>query len=449
MNPNSAPSQPASAGTFGMASLVRWACSPLGIFLVALAARVAWVLTLPNHLIWIDEKQFAEIARHITAGDGYVSSSYRANPVISAYLATFFHLFGESVLYPRLGQAVIGALSCLLVQRLGKVIDGDTVGAIAALLLAVYPGHIYLSGVFYVDCIAIFLTAAWLLTTYRTMESPWQLRTAAAAGFLFGLLALTRPTFLAVAPVAVSFFFLLPNVRLASALRAAAAFTIVCTVTIMPWAIRNHHAYGRVIVVSSGFWDTLWKGNNELADGGPNDRFLGWTFKPWQDRLAKLPEPRRSEIAAKYEQVDRRFREVRPHVADAVLARDEVLRPVVIALIAEDPARFLRLFARKIVTLFNAFTPTGDANIHSVSPLTIGVALYFYPLLVLAIVGVLLTAREWRRYAPLVLLIVAWAGVHGVLTSCTRFRLPIDPFLFLLAATAIVRLLGLRERPSS
>jgi hypothetical protein len=254
---------------------------------------------------------------------------------------------------------------------------------------------------------------------------------------------------LAIAPVAILFFFLLPNVRLASALRAAAVFTIACTVTIMPWTIRNHHAYGRVIIVSSGFWDTLWKGNNELADGGPNDRFLGWTFKPWQDRLAKLPEPRRSEIAAKYEQVDRRFREVRSHVADAMLARDEVLKPVVTGLIAEDPARFLRLFARKIATLFNAFTPTGDANIHSVSPLTIGVALYFYPLFVLAIVGVLLTAREWRRYAPLVLLIVAWAGVHGILTSCTRFRLPIDPFLFLLAATAIVRLLGLRERRSS
>jgi 4-amino-4-deoxy-L-arabinose transferase-like glycosyltransferase len=419
------------------------------IFLVALTARVVWVLTLPNELIWIDEKQFAEIARHIVAGDGYVSSSYRANPVIPAYLATFFHFFGESVLYPRLGQAVIGALSCLLIQRLGKLIAGDAVGAIAALLVALYPGHIYLSGVFYVDCIAIFLAAAWLIATYRTMEAPRPIGAAVAAGLLFGVLALTRPTFLAIAPVAASFFFLLPGARFGSALRAAAVFTIVCTVTIMPWTIRNHRAYGRVVVVSSGFWDTLWKGNNELADGGSYDRFLGWTYKPWRDRLAAVPEPRRSEISAKYDEVDRRYREVRPHVADAMLAHDEVLKPVVTELIAEDPARFMRLFARKIVTLFNAFTPTGDSNVHSVSPLTIGVAFYFYPLLALAIVGVLVTAREWRRYAPLVLLVVAWSGVHGILTSCTRFRLPIDPFLFLLAATAIVSLLDSRQRRSA
>lgn len=441
--------RPDYAGANAMSALVRRAGSPLGVFFIALAARVAWVLTLPNELIWIDEKQFAEIARHIAAGDGYVSSSYRANPVVPAYLATFFSLFGESVLYPRLGQAVIGALSCLLVRRLGRVIAGEAVGVIAALLMALYPGHIYLSGVFYVDCIAILLAAAWLLATYATMSAPRPLPAAATAGLLFGLLVLTRPTFLAIAPVAASFFFLLPNARFASALRTAAAFTIVCAVTIAPWTLRNHQSYGRVVVVSSGFWDTLWKGNNELADGGPGDRFLGWTFKPWLDRLAKLPEPRRSEIASKYEQVDRRFREVRPHVADAMLARDDVLKPIVTDLIAEDPGRFLRLFARKIVTLFNAFTPTGDANIHSVSPLTIGVAVYFYPLLALAIVGVILTAREWRRYAPLVLLIVAWAGVHGILTSCTRFRLPIDPFLFLLAATAIVRLLSLRERRAS
>ena len=45
----------------------------------------------------------------------------------------------------------------------------------------------------------------------------------------------------------------------------------------------------------------------------------------------------------------------------------------------------------------------------------------------------------------LVLLVLAWAGLHGILTSCTRFRLPIDPILFLLAATAIVRILGPRR----
>jgi len=219
----------------------------------------------------------------------------------------------------------------------------------------------------------------------------------------------------------------------------------VCVLTIAPWTYRNYHSYGRVVVVSSGFWDTLWKGNNELADGGPDDRFLGFDAKIWHDRLAELPDEERNAIVAKYEDVKRRVREVRPQYPDSMLAHDDVLKPVITDLIASDPRRFTALFARKVVTLFNAFTTTGDSNVHTASPLTIVVALYFYPLLALAGAGVVLTWREWRRYAPLVLLVLAWAGLHGILTSCTRFRLPIDPILFLLAATAIVRILGPRR----
>jgi hypothetical protein len=300
--------------------------------------------------------------------------------------------------------------------------------------------------VFYVDCIAIFLATGWLLATYRTMEAQSPCATSAVAGFLFGALALTRPTFLAIAPLAAAFFPLLPGARMPRALRTAATFAAVCVLTIAPWTYRNYHKYERIVVVSSGFWDTLWKGNNELSDGGPNDRFLGWDVQIWRDRLATLPETQRNTLVAKYDDVQRRMLELRHEYHDNMLARDEVLKPIVSELIKGDPRRFATLFARKVFTLFNAFTATGDSNIHTASRLTIFVALYFYPLLALAGVGALLASHDWRRYAPLVLLVLAWTGLHGILTSCTRFRLPLDPILFLLAATAIVRLFRPRAR---
>ena len=63
--------------------------------------------------MWIDEKQYAEIARHLAAGEGYVASSYRANPIVPAYLAAFSTMFGSAPIYPRIGQALIGALGCV------------------------------------------------------------------------------------------------------------------------------------------------------------------------------------------------------------------------------------------------------------------------------------------------------------------------------------------------
>ena len=448
MDKHTPPPPPATTTFFGGRRIGRWVASPLFIFALALVARLAWVLTLPNELIWIDEKEFAEIGRHIAAGDGYISTSYRANPVVPTYLAAFFRLFGDSVLYPRIGQSVVGALACVLVQRIGAVVAGGAVGTVAALLVAVYPGHIYLSGVFYVDCIASFLLLAWILTAYRTTIVVRPLAAAAMSGLLFGLLALTRSTFLAIVPIAASFFFILPGARLASRLRIAAVFAIVCTLTIAPWTIRNYRHYGRVIVISTGFWDTLWKGNNELSDGGPDDRFLTWDGTIWRDRLARVSQSERDALVAKYADVHRRVRELRGRYEDEMLARDDVLKPIATELISQAPGRFVDLFVRKVITLFDAFTTTGVSNLHTTSPLTIVVRLYFYPLLALAVVGAALTARDWRRFAPLLLLIGAWVGVHGILTSCTRFRLSIDPILFLFSAIALVRLTGGRYRRS-
>ena len=66
----------------------------LTVFLVAFALRLVWILTLKDVLVWPDEQEFAAIAEHLTAGDGYVSNSYRTNPVVPVYLAAFFKLFG-------------------------------------------------------------------------------------------------------------------------------------------------------------------------------------------------------------------------------------------------------------------------------------------------------------------------------------------------------------------
>lgn len=427
-------------GVDRLARYAPWTWSTATIFLVALVARVVWVWTLPNHLIWVDEKEFAEIGRSLAAGDGYVSTSYRANPVVPFYLSLFFRALGDSVFYPRLGQAFLGALTCVLLVRFGTVLANRTVGAIAALLVALYPAHIYLSGVFYVDCIAGLLTIQWLLLTYRTPASKSPLATAALAGLVFGLMVLTRPTYLVVVPVAAAAFFIVPGARARMALASTAVFLVATAATIAPWTARNYQAYGRPLLVASGFGDTLWKGNSELSDGGPGDRFLNWEVQIWRDRLAERPEDEQQALTAKYDDAHRRIRALGNEIGDRMIARDDVLQPIAIELIKADPARFVRLFFRKIVTLFDAFSETGLSNIHTKSGLTIVVALYFYPLLALAAAGAIVTIPQWRRFLPLVLLIGAWAGAHGILTSCTRFRLPLDPIIFLFSAVVLASL---------
>jgi 4-amino-4-deoxy-L-arabinose transferase-like glycosyltransferase len=98
------------------------------LFALALATRLAWIATLAPVLIWPDEKEFVLIARHLAAGDGYVSTSYRANPVLPTYLAAVFRVTHESYAAARAGQAVFGALTCVLIAATATRLLGARVG---------------------------------------------------------------------------------------------------------------------------------------------------------------------------------------------------------------------------------------------------------------------------------------------------------------------------------
>lgn len=412
----------------------------LAVFLLAFALRLAWILTLENVLVWPDEQEFGAIAEHLAAGDGYVSNSYRTNPVVPVYLAAFFKLFGTGLLAPRIGQAAIGALTCVVLGRLATVLAGPTAGLIAGLMLAAYPAQIYLSGVFYVACIAtgLSLLGIWLVVLTPTARRP--LATALAAGVVLGLTALTRATFLAYLPLAPLAVLWAAPTQWRRLLPAAAVMFAISLTLVVPWSVRNTHRYERPMLISSGLWETLWKGNNELANGGPDDRNMAWDNYVWNDRLAEISPERRAEIEARYDVIVDDVRAAYEKSGDIFLARDEVLRPVVIGLIAEDPGRFAHLFGLKIVTLFDAFSDTEKSNGSTTSAKKLIASVTYYPVLLLALVGIAMIVREHRRFAAILLYISSFAVVYGMLTACTRFRLPIDPFLMLFAAVAADRL---------
>jgi len=412
----------------------------LTIFLLAFALRMAWILTLEDVLVWPDEQEFGAIAEHLAAGDGYVSNSYRTNPVVPIYLAAFFKLFGTGLLAPRIGQAVIGALTCVVLGRLTAVLASPVAGLIAGLMLAVYPAHIYLSGVFYVACIAtaLSLLGIWLVVLTPTARRP--LATALAAGLVLGLTALTRATFLAYLPLAPLAVLWAAPASWRRLLPAATAMFVVSLALVVPWSVRNSIRYERPMLISSGLWETLWKGNNELSNGGPDDRNMTWGNYVWEERLAELTPERRAEIQERYEVIVDDVRTTYEKTDDIFLARDEVLRPVVMRLFADDPVRSLQLFGAKVVTLFDSFSDTEKSNASTTSAKKLVASVTYYPILLLALIGIALVAREHRRYSAVILYVSSFVVVYGMLTACTRFRLPIDPFLMLFAAVAAERL---------
>ena len=401
---------------------------------LALVVRAAWVLTLPERLTWEDEEAFATIARHLVAGDGYVGASFRSNPMQAGYLAAFFALLGERLLWPRLGQAVLGALSCLLVGRIAARLCHPAAGWIAALAMALYPPLVFMTGFFYVDTLVIFVCAVAVVLAIEVAERRGAIGWAMACGVTLGLTALTRANFVVALPAVVASWLLQSRGWRGRALLAGGAATLAAVLTIAPWTLRNWHAYGRFIPVSTGFATKLWEGNNPMSRGDADDRDLYWGNDVWAARLAELPPERQAAVRAQYDDIAERVRVRQRALGDTYLALDEILLPVALEHIRANPGSTVALFARKIGTLFSPFTTTHLENEYTSRAYRIVASVTFYPLLVLALLGACMWPWARRSLVLPCLLIAAVSATYGLLNACTRFRLPLDPYLIVLAA---------------
>jgi 4-amino-4-deoxy-L-arabinose transferase-like glycosyltransferase len=414
----------------------------LGLFVLALLARLAWVMTLAGPLTWDDEREFADVARHLVAGDGFISSSYRANPVLPAYLALVFRVFGENYLAARVGQALFGALTCVLVALIAHRLFGATVAVVSATLVALYPPHVYLSGVFYVECLFTLTIAATVYLALRAADAAGATGWAFATGVSFAIATLTRAIFIAYLP-----FLLLALLWAHGGTRRGvapcAALLLGVVLVISPWSLRNYAAYGRPILVSSGLGTKLWQGNNELTAGDADDRELYWYTAKWKERAESLDAGAQQDLAARYADIAARVQQAEDRTGDHYMATDQVLMPIALRYMAAHPGRTVELFVKKLVTLFSPFSKTLTTNAYTTSTYRLIAQISFLPLLVLAIVGVWFAGRRDRRITVLYALLASIVVAYGLLNTCTRFRLPLDPFFIILASLPLARMIEL------
>ena len=411
-----------------------------GVVALAFALRLAWIATLGDSITWDDEQEFAAVARHLAAGDGFVSTSYRANPILPAYLAVIFRVFGENFFAARIGQAAFGALTCMLVFLIARRLFNVSVATVSALLIALYPPHIYLSGVFYVECLFTLTIAATVYLALRATEATRPDLWAILTGISFGIATLTRSVFVVYLPflIAALLYAEWPHAR--RALRCAVLVVLGAAVTIAPWSIRMSSTYGRPILVSSGFGTKLWQGNNEMARGDADDRELYWATDTWDERARELDPEARALLTARYATIGAQVDALEAQLGDRYLATDTVLTPIATRWIAEHPGRAAVLFVKKVVTLFAPFSKTITQNEYTTPRYHIIAGLSYVPLLMLAVAGIWLERRGDRRLPIVYALLGSIIVAYGILNTCTRFRLPLDPFLMMFSAVALVRM---------
>ncbi|OHE78616.1 MAG: hypothetical protein A2107_11160, partial [Verrucomicrobia bacterium GWF2_62_7] len=399
----------------------------LRVFLVALVVRIGFVLTLdPQQLYWPDERLYDEIARGLAGGKGFVATGYNSTPLWPFCMALLYKLFGHSFLVVRVAQSVIGALTCVVAGAAAMRLFDRRVGVWTAWVLAFYPSLVYLAGVLYMENLYAFcLSVAVYLLTRLGAEATT--RWAVFAGLALGVAALSRSVALLLIPAAALVPLLAVGVTWRRRLGLCLVLGLMAVVAIAPWTIRNWVVFGRFVPVSMGSGATLWRGNSPCSRGDAGDRFLtpddnSWTVIPKtaqnQERLAALQ--------ARLKGLDE---------ADT----DRVLVQEAWRYIAEQPLHCAALYVRKILTLHAAYSSTRSSNAHGSPRNRLIVTACYYPVLLLALGGMVIYARRWRELRVPYLVWGVFTFSLPLLTTCTRFRLPTEPLLVMFAAAAAVR----------
>jgi 4-amino-4-deoxy-L-arabinose transferase-like glycosyltransferase len=377
--------------------------SPRVVFLVALTARL-WVLSqlLPaNALRFYQYNEPAHIAWSVLSGSGYsspwantlVMPTAQQPPVYPYLLAGIFKLAGVysyRSLWIAVGlNAVFSAFTAVVILKIGTRTFGASTGVLAAWIWSCWIYEAVVSVRLWESSLSALLLAIALLLLPELAGStrPWLwLR----FGALAGVAALTNTSLLSVFPFFWLWLWISYRRRGLSCSRWLAASVVVCVLVILPWTIRNHATFHRLVPVRDNFGLELWLGNHEGVTHVFDNDFP--ILNPTEyNRLGEI-----------------RFMEAK--------------RQIALEFIRQRPGEFLRLSARRCFRFWSA--PEESA---------------WLALSLLAWVGLVLALwrKRWEA-VPYAVVVLVFPLVYYVTHVFSTFRHPAEPVIVPLAAYAMV-----------
>jgi hypothetical protein len=383
----------------------------LRLFLAALVVRALFLLVEPRARTIGDEGMWRQMARDV-ASEEVAFSPMRSRlvshpPLYPWFLAASVTLLGtfQAVKWV---QVVLGALLVPAVALAGARFSGPRVGRLAGILAVVYPELVWHSVHFWSE--VLFLPLLWwsferaLAADDRRAVVP-----AAAAGLLWGLATLTRETVLYFAPFVALWFVW----RRASGWPRAAAFLLASVLVVGPWTLRNQMLFG-------GFIPVATRGSLHLL--------LGNTDRPWEEVRSefRLDDPVEGNRWAFREAL----REATSHPPSWYSRK-----------VVRDLVGFWGVNSLPVIHLeYEAYGGLSPSAARFAAALSIAPYLVLMGFAVLGLAGSRLDRPRLLVYG----FSLGYLLMHHLAFGFPRFRMPLVPVLFVLAAEARVRL---REGP--
>lgn len=403
------------------------------IALVALAVRVAYVMVEKRDGAIVGDQLFYNAeANRLADGDGFVEPfnprygepgqplvgedpAADHPPLTVIVLAPVSFLTDKSELAQRLTMSVLGVGTVIAIGILARELAGVRAGWVAAGIAAVYPYLWVNDGLIMSETLAALLVSLALLCAFRLLRAP-SLGLALLVGGLCGLAGLARAELLLLVP-----FLAVPATMLAKSVagrerwKLAGVSVLTAAVLVVPWVGFNLARFDEPTYIST---------NDGIALLGSNCRSVYFGDGIGLTDLSCLGANPRGDQSV-----------------DSRIYRDRA-----VDFMSEHKGRVPIVALARVGRTWSVFRPWDmvDYNVGEGREewLTATGLLFYYPLLALAIGGgVVLWRRKatlWPLLVPPVVVTLASAATYGQ----TRFRVPAEPSLIVLAAIALAALVA-------
>jgi 4-amino-4-deoxy-L-arabinose transferase-like glycosyltransferase len=319
-------------------------------------------------------------------------------PLYTAFIAAILGLFRGPNPAPILVlQMFLSAAICPLTFWLGTRLASENVGRMAALWVAFDPELIFFSPQLQTETLFLFMEMSFFVWLYDVIKNDNSTRwNWFGLGILGGLSALCRSVFVAYPVFLVIALWKMKGVRkiLIPILLLFAGWLAPISL----WTARNWAKYHRIVPISAQMGWTLYEG-----------------FSTDREEIRRRP----------YEME----KEAEEHGLTDPMARSDYFKAKTIAFIRTHPVEAVRIVIGKALLYWRPWP-------YDPHPWVIRLLLstYFSVLILFAGHGIWLTRKRLTPWLPILALFIYLTLAHSVLFTSLRYRLPLEPFLCLLAS---------------
>ena len=386
-----------------------------------------------------DQISYHTLALRVMAGHGFTfgenwwPATQAGEPtahwsyLYTLYLIVVYSLFGVQPLAARILQAVVvGLIQPLLVYHIGSRLFNNTVGLLAAALIACYTYLIYYSAALMTESFYISAVLAVMLLAVALIQAEDKLSTAGAAqkrwlavglGLSLGAAVLLRQLFLLFVPFLFLWLAWCGRRKLAQTLVNLSVAGGILVALIVPITLFNYSRFGTFVLLNTNAGYAFYWGNHPVY----GTHFESIITPETGNYLELLP------IELKTQRLN-----------EAELDQELLRRGVEFVL--EDPGRYVLLSISRIPPYFT-FWPTANSSLLS----NLARVSSFGILWPFMLYGAVLALRDLRKnpFSPAALLVffcLFYTLIHVLTWTLARYRLPVDAVLISMAAYGLVDL---------